>query len=107
MDDPVQAQLEAYNAGDLEAFVSCYHHDVVVTDAFGTQLMTGIDAFRAAYATMFDANPDLRADVVSRQRSGGWTIDQERVSRQGAEVLEVLVAYLVEHGLIRRVVMFR
>jgi ketosteroid isomerase-like protein len=33
--DPVQEQLDAYNARDLERFLACYHPDAVVEDSAG------------------------------------------------------------------------
>jgi hypothetical protein len=106
MDDPVQAQVEAYNARDVEAFVACYADDVVISDGSATVLMTGRAQLRAAYGPMFDAHPDLRAEIVHRISAGGWTVDHERVTREGRQ-LEVLVAYQVAAGVIQRVVMLR
>src|SRR5205085_2086327 len=42
--DPVQQQLDAYNARDLEGFVACYAADAVVEDASGQALMSGDEA---------------------------------------------------------------
>jgi len=106
MNDPVQAQLEAYNASDLDAFVECYAEGIVVSDGVGTVLMAGLDSLRSAYGAMFAANADVHADVVARQHAGAWTVDLERV-RTGEGVQEVLVAYRVEAGLIQRVIMLR
>jgi hypothetical protein len=36
--DPVQEQLDAYNARDLERFLACYHPDAVVEDSAGAGL---------------------------------------------------------------------
>ena len=44
--DPVQEQLDAYNARDLERFQACYHPDAVVEDSAGAQLMDGAAALR-------------------------------------------------------------
>ena len=51
--DPVEEQLEAYNARDLERFLACYADDVVVEGATGEVVMSGQDAMRRAYGTMF------------------------------------------------------
>jgi hypothetical protein len=104
MDDPVQAQLDAYNARDIDAFVASYTEDVLITDADGQPLMGGHESMREQYGALFDASPDLRAEILGRVQAGPWTVDQERVSR-GEETREVLVAYRVEGGLISRVVM--
>lgn len=106
MDDPVAAQVQAYNSGDVDAFVSCYAVDVAITDGHGNTLVHGHDAIRSSYSALFAAHPDLRAEIVGRQIVGAWTVDHERVSR-GGDAIEVLVAYLVEGGLIQRVIMLR
>ena len=102
--DPVQAQVDAYNARDIDAFAAAYDADVVITDATGRAIMSGQDAIREEYGEMFEASPDLRAEILGRVSAGAWTVDQERVSR-GEETRDVLVAYQVTDGLISRVVM--
>ncbi|MEO6510787.1 MAG: nuclear transport factor 2 family protein [Nocardioides sp.] len=102
--NPVQAQVDAYNAHDIDAFVAAYADDVVITDAAGRAIMQGGDVIREEYGAMFEASPDLRAEILGRISTGEWTVDQERVSR-GDEVRELLVAYRVVDGLIARVVM--
>jgi hypothetical protein len=104
MDDPVQAQVDAYNARDIDAFVAAYDAEVVITDATGRAIMSGDDTIRDEYGALFEASPDLRAEIVGRLTAGEWTVDQERVSR-GEETRELLVAYRVTDGLISRVVM--
>ena len=102
--DPVQAQVDAYNARDIDAFVAVYSPNVVITDATGRAIMQGGDSIREEYGALFDASTDLRAEILGRVSAGPWTVDQERVSR-GDEVREVLVAYQVVDGLITRVTM--
>ena len=102
--DPVQTQVDAYNARDIDAFVAAYADDVVISDADGRTLLAGVEAMRDQYGALFDGAPDLRAEILGRISAGDWTVDQERVSR-GEETRELLVAYHVTDGLITRVVM--
>jgi hypothetical protein len=102
--DPVQAQVDAYNARDIDAFVAAYADDVVISDHDGRPLLGGVEAMREQYGALFDGTPDLRAEILGRISAGDWTVDHERVSR-GEETREVLVAYLVEGDTIRRVLM--
>ena len=104
MKDPVQAQLDAYNARDVDAFLAAYAEDAVIEDARGTVLMRGRDEMRAGYAPMFDESPDLRCELVSRIRAGDYVIDEERVTGHsvGQDVHAVLV-YHVAGGLIDHV----
>jgi uncharacterized protein (TIGR02246 family) len=105
-DDPVQGQLEAYNAHDIEAFLACYADDAVIRHADGHVMMRGRQEIRARYIGLFATHPDVRARVPTRIRAGEWTVDEEKV-RMGAEELHVAVAYRVVDGLIRSVVMLR
>jgi len=104
--DPVQAQLDAYNAHDIEAFLACYAPDVEIRHADGRVLMRGHDEVRARYTQLFAANPDVVAEVPTRIRAGDWTVDEERVLLADGE-LHVAVGYKVADGLIQLVVMMR
>ena len=45
--DPVQAQLDAYNARDLERFLACYASEIVIEDGAGQRLAEGLEIGRA------------------------------------------------------------
>ncbi|MBX7195527.1 MAG: nuclear transport factor 2 family protein [Sandaracinaceae bacterium] len=107
MRDPVEAQLEAYNARDVERFVLCFTDDVVVEDAKGTLLLAGRDAFRASYAAMFEASPALHCRVVSRMRAGAFVVDEERVTGRGEAELHVIVVYTLRDDRIAHVRVLR
>ena len=66
MEDPVQAQVDAYNARDIDAFTAAYHADVVITDASGRAIMSGQETIRDEYGALFEASPDLRAEILGR-----------------------------------------
>jgi hypothetical protein len=104
--DPVQDQLEAYNAHDLEAFVACYAADAVIRHADGRVLMRGHDEIRQRYQRLFEQNPDVTAEVPTRIRAGDWVVDEEKVRLADRE-LHVAVGYEVRDGLIHAVVMLR
>jgi hypothetical protein len=99
--DPVQAQLDAYNAHDVAAFAACYAADVKIFDATGALVMEGTDALRARYGELFAASPNLHAEVTQRTRIGApeawYVVDTEHVSgRQEAGArtrFDVLVLY--------------
>jgi hypothetical protein len=103
---PVQAQLEAYNARDIDRFMASYTQDVVLDDGAGTRLMTGHEEVRAAYAESFERLPGVRAEVVSRVEVGDYVVDEERVL--GAEQpIRAVVIYHVRDGLIDHVRLIR
>lgn len=104
--DPVQAQLDAYNAHDVDAFLACYAPDAVIRHADGRVLMQGHEQIRARYEKLFEANPSVTAEVPTRIRAGSWVVDEEKVRLTQGE-LHVAVGYEVRDGLIRSVVMMR
>lgn len=106
MDDPVAAQLSAYNNHDVDGFVACYAEDAVITAPDGTISMAGSAQIRAEYVKLFHNSPDLRAEVKAQVHAGTWTVHEEQVSRSG-QALVVLVAYEVRDGQICRVILLR
>ena len=107
--DPIDEQLAAYNARDLERFLACYAPDVLVEDGSGTVLGQGIDAMRAAYSALFAGSPDLHADVLNRIRAGDFVIDEERVTGMpgSSEPVHAAVVYRLSDGQIAQVRMLR
>jgi len=77
----IQAQLDAYNRHDAEAFAAAYAPEAELLElASGTLLAKGTEAIRAHYAARFQANPALRAEVLHRLLQGPFVIDQERLT---------------------------
>jgi hypothetical protein len=107
MDDPIGAQLIAYNDHDVERFVACYAEHAVITSPDGSVTMAGSAQMRAEYSTFFEASPDLRAEVRHQVHAGSWTVHEEHVSRSGQDVAVLLVAYEVRDGQIARVIVLR
>ena len=100
--DPVQAQLDAYNARDLERFLACYAPEIVIEDGAGQRFAEGLDGLRALYGPLFANSPSLRVEVPTRIRAGEFVVDEERVVGVNlpgfpAE-MHVAVAYRVRDG---------
>ena len=105
--DPVKRQLEAYNARDLERFVAEYSEDIrVFRPPAPEPVLAGKAAFARFYAEKRFALPQLHADVVARMISGSTVVDHERISGVQADVIEVIVVYQVQDGLISTVWLF-
>ena len=68
--DPVQEQLEAYNARDLDRFLACYADDTVIEDGAGNRVAAGMEEMRALCGPLFLNSPDLHADVPQRIGTG-------------------------------------
>ena len=78
--DPVDAQLAAYNARDVDAFLACYRADCVIDDGEGARLMTGHAEMRTRYRALFDGSPHLHCAIVHRTRIGDYVLDEESIS---------------------------
>lgn len=103
-----QAQLDAYNARDLDAFVSVYAEGVEVYTYPGELVIEGREDFRERYRQRFQTE-GLRAEILHRSVLGNRVVDHERawVNGPDAAPVEVIVIYTVENGLIARVEFLR
>lgn len=102
--DPVQAQLDAYNARDVDAFLACYTPDCRIEDGAGTLLMQGHAAMRERYAAMFAASPKLHCVIVQRTRIGRYVLDEEEITGRVPDFRRAVAIYrltsdgaLIEH----------
>lgn len=101
-----QAQLDAYNARDLESFCAQFAEDAQVFELGASSPSTdGLPAIRERYRQLFDHSPALHSAVISRIHLGRAVVDLERISgRMGSrEPFDILAIYEIEGGLIRRV----
>ncbi len=102
--DPVQRQLDAYNAHDLARFVAEYTDDVeVFVPPAAEPLLSGKKAFAEHYANNRFTLPALRAEVVNRMVSGNTVVDHERVTGLHDGVVEAIAVYRVDGDRIRAV----
>jgi hypothetical protein len=102
--DLAQAQLDAYNARDIEAFMSVYSDSVKVYRFPDVLMMEGHDEMKARYASMFENTPDLHCLLVNRMVQGNTVIDQELVTRKKDEPKSQAIAiYKVALGKIQEV----
>lgn len=100
----VQGQLDAYNAQDLDLFMSFYADDCVVADLNGAVTNSGAAAIRERYAAMFAKFPQNKAALVNRIVVGDTVVDHEDVSREpGGERFQVAAIYTIKGGKIARV----
>jgi hypothetical protein len=102
--DPVQRQLDAYNARDLERFVAEYTDDIQVFRPPATDpVLSGKQAFAAHYANNRFNLPDLHAEVVNRMVAGDTVVDHEQITGLPQGPLEAIAVYQVAEGRIRAV----
>lgn len=100
----VQLQLEAYNEGNIEKFMSVFSEDIELWTLGESQPWSkGHEAVKAVYANLFINSPDLHSVVMNRSVIGNKVIDYERVTgRNGGEVLYLVMIYEVRDGKIFR-----
>jgi len=102
--DVAQAQLDAYNAQDLDAHCVCFADDIVVADLNGAVTRQGKQAYREAYAKLFAEFPQNRAELVNRIVVGDTVVDHERVARSpNGPFFEVAAIYTFAGDKIARV----
>lgn len=78
--DVVTAQLDAYNARDLERFLDCYASEAVIEDGTGNVMMRGRDAMRALYGQLFAQSPHLHCEIRQRILVGQYIVDEEAIT---------------------------
>ena len=102
--DPVQRQLDAYNAHDLDRFVAQYADDIRVYRPPATEpALVGKQAFADHYARNRFTLPHLHAEVVNRMVCGTKVVDHERITGLQPGRGRGDRVYEVEGGLIRTV----
>ena len=102
--DIAQKQLDAYNAQDLNKYVSYFTEDCVVSGLNGTPTETSREAIKARYAKAFAQFPQNKAELKNRITVGNTIVDHELVIRApGGEQFEIIAIYTFRDGLIARV----
>ena len=101
----VQAQLVAYNAGDLDAFLAVFAEDAKLYRLGNDEpFAAGKEQLRTLYGKLFENSPELHSVVTNRTVIGNRIIDYERITgRNGqTEPWFIVMIYEVEEGLISR-----
>jgi len=102
--DIVQAQFDAYNAQDLDAFCRFYADDAILGSLNAEPHTRGLAAVRERHVKLFGDFPQNRAELLNRIAVGPTVIDHERVVRSpGGETFEVIAIYTLAGGKIARV----
>jgi hypothetical protein len=96
----VQAQLDAYNARDMDNFLSAYSDDAELYSFPATLLAKGKQALRERYEKRF-VDATLHATLVNRIVMDKTVIDQESVHLllpEGSGTLNAVAIYEVKDG---------
>ncbi|SOE66309.1 hypothetical protein SAMN05414139_02829 [Burkholderia sp. D7] len=101
---PVQKQLEAYNARDIEAFMQWWAHDCEYYEFPSRLLASGANAIRERHVARF-SEANLSGKLITRISVGKMVVDQEVVTRtfpDGPGEIDVIAIYEVENGKIAK-----
>jgi len=98
-----QAQLDAYNTGDITTFAAVYADDVQLMDlSTGVVFCSGRPALIERYGTLFQRNPSLHCTLLSRIVAPPFVIDEEHVVGLAEQPVHAVATYEVHGGEIQR-----
>lgn len=105
--DLVEGQFAAYNARDLDRFLSFFSDDIrVMRPPAGEAVLTGKEAFAAFYRDQRFNHTSLRAELLNRIVLGNKVFDHELIHGVLDEPIEMVAVFEIEDGLIRTVMGF-
>lgn len=85
----VQIQVESFNARDLDAFVNCYTKTVLVTNFPSDTISVGREQMKEGYKKFYERTPNVEVKVSNRISIGAVVIDQEVVTINDRQNLQV------------------
>ena len=100
----VRAQLDAYNARDIDVFLSVWAEDCEIFDFPSTLAFTGKDELRGRHVERF-REPHLFGRLLARVAVGNVVVDREVVTRtfpEGPGEIDVLAIYEIADGRIAK-----
>lgn len=101
------AQLVAYNAKDMAAYIALFHDDAVLINLPSQEVVAdGVEAICTMYQSRFEA-PGLHCEVHHRSEIGNVAIDRETVHTEGNPSVDILAMYEVVDGKIKRIFFIR
>jgi hypothetical protein len=97
-----EAQLIAYNNGDVESFMAVFHEDISIWN-FGDNepQVKGFEEVKKIYAALFEASPNLNSKVVNRTIIGNKVLDYEYITGRGGNFNEpffLVMIYEMKEG---------
>jgi hypothetical protein len=97
---PVQKQLDAYNARDIDAFMEWWSDDCEYYEFPARLLASGAAQIRERHVTRFKES-NLFGKLIRRSVVDNLVVDQEVVTRtlaDGIGEVDVLAIYQIENG---------
>ena len=99
----VQQRLNAYNAGNIDAFLAPYDDSVTIYQFPDQFLSRGKEAIREQYSLLFPVSPSLHCEIRERIIQGHWVIDKESITGMGNNKVESTAIYDIENNKIKKV----
>ena len=100
----VQAQLEAYNKQNLEAFLAVFHEDAALYNLGDCHpTAQGKEKLREVYGNLFKNSPNLHSKVINRSVVGNKVFDYELITGRNNtdEIYYLMAIYEVVDGKIK------
>jgi hypothetical protein len=99
----VQAQLDAYNKQDINAFTNLFAEDAKLYMNLGDTdpTMTGREEIRMRYGAMFKANPNNKSTLIGRMTQGNFVFDHEWITGRDKPIKIMAIYEVVEGKIIR------
>jgi hypothetical protein len=100
----VRAQLDAYNARDIDAFMQCWHADAEIFAFPDEPVALGAAAIKERHILRFK-DEALNCEILGRFAVDDVVVDRELVTRtfpEGIGQVDVLAIYTLRDGLIRK-----
>ena len=104
----VQANVDAYNAHDLDRYIATFTPSATFGQLGGRILLDSRDAMQGFYRQLFQDRPTVQCTVRSRTVIGPFVIDLQEISSpelagQGQPPMQAMVLSEVREGRIARI----
>ena len=99
----VQANVDAYNAHDLDAYIATFTPAATFGQLGGRTLLDSRDAMKGFYKQFFEARPTVRCEIKQRSVMGPFVVDLQEISGDDQPGLQALVLSEVREGRITKV----
>lgn len=101
MHEIAEAQLVAYNKGDVEEFMKVFHDDISIWNYGDTvPRVEGFKNVKSIYKDLFESSPNLNSEVINRSVIGNKILDYEYITgRRGSkEATFLIMIYEIKDG---------
>lgn len=102
-EEVAQANIEAYNAHDVEALMATFSPSATFGQLGGRVLLDGRGPLRGYYTQLFQARPTLRCEVKQRSVMGPFVVELQEISSDDQPGIQAMLISEVRDGKIVKV----